>query len=596
MRYCLSIIVFLLGTFSSSAQMQTDSLLSVWNSEKLHDTVRLEALYSVAHELLQTDRQQSIEYAEEQYAYAIESNNPIYAANARYIQGVAYYYDGNYAKSLHYYHESLAMYDSLKRASHSAIALNSIGAIHTLQGQLSHAVDFYLRSLKIAEDLKDTNSIINAMRNIGGIYRRQANYRQAIYYMEQCIEISEKSNNISGLGSVYLTLGLIEIEKKSYKSAEDYLSKGLQIFEELDDKESQAFVLRNLATVMQKTGRYEEALEAADRSTVLFEEISMPRGVLDNLIAIAQFYQERQFYDEGIEYASEGLRLAREMGLVVEIRDASSVLYLCYDSLGNSSMALDMHELFKAMDDSLRRIEVQNETTRRELTYTYEKKALTDSIKAVEREKVMKAELAETKARSSKKQQLIIFLVMTILLLGVLAWILVSRQRLKVRTASAESNLKTEQLKRAEDKEKKLISDIELKDRELTTFALANAEKMELLERIKGKLDHHSESNNIAELKLLLKDHAMSANEWESFKARFETVHPNFTKSLMELCPDLTANDVKICILLRLNMTSKQIAFFAGISSKSVDQSRYRIRKKMDLTTSKKLQDILLNI
>ncbi|MEM6843639.1 MAG: LuxR C-terminal-related transcriptional regulator [Bacteroidota bacterium] len=59
----------------------------------------------------------------------------------------------------------------------------------------------------------------------------------------------------------------------------------------------------------------------------------------------------------------------------------------------------------------------------------------------------------------------------------------------------------------------------------------------------------------------------------------------NFKSCLLQKFPHLTANDLKICSLLRQNFSSKEIARTLNITPGSVNTSRYRLRKKLSLST-----------
>jgi DNA-binding CsgD family transcriptional regulator len=77
-----------------------------------------------------------------------------------------------------------------------------------------------------------------------------------------------------------------------------------------------------------------------------------------------------------------------------------------------------------------------------------------------------------------------------------------------------------------------------------------------------------------------------SSNVWEEFELRFEQVHESFYNNLTEKHPDLTSRDKRLCALLKLNLTSKEISQITGQSSKSVENARTRLRKKLDITNS----------
>lgn len=83
---------------------------------------------------------------------------------------------------------------------------------------------------------------------------------------------------------------------------------------------------------------------------------------------------------------------------------------------------------------------------------------------------------------------------------------------------------------------------------------------------------------------------------WQDFEARFENVYELFYNRLQEKCPDLTPGERKLCALLRLNISSKDIAAITFQNPQSVDMARYRLRKKLNLNPEDNLVDFLLKI
>jgi DNA-binding NarL/FixJ family response regulator len=83
-------------------------------------------------------------------------------------------------------------------------------------------------------------------------------------------------------------------------------------------------------------------------------------------------------------------------------------------------------------------------------------------------------------------------------------------------------------------------------------------------------------------------------NNWEEFEYRFSNVHESFYEKLNKFHPDLSTLDKRICALLKLNLSTKEIANLTKTSIKSVENTRTRLRKKLGLThTDKNLSSYL---
>lgn len=149
----------------------------------------------------------------------------------------------------------------------------------------------------------------------------------------------------------------------------------------------------------------------------------------------------------------------------------------------------------------------------------------------------------------------------------------------------------------------KLEADINYKNTELATTAMHLVKKGELINKIKSELMHVMKSIDntqaIAELKKMMKALSEDDNidkEWDNFSKHFDKVHSDFLVTLKEIHPSITPNELKLSAYLRMNLSTKEIAQLMNISVRGVEISRYRLRKKLAITTDQSLFDYLISI
>jgi DNA-binding CsgD family transcriptional regulator len=141
-----------------------------------------------------------------------------------------------------------------------------------------------------------------------------------------------------------------------------------------------------------------------------------------------------------------------------------------------------------------------------------------------------------------------------------------------------------------------LETELSSKNSELATTAMSLIKKNELLLEIKKDLSQlKDESSKVAVIKVIDKN-LRNNNDWDFFKEAFNNADKDFLNKIKNLHPDLTANDLKFCAFLRLNLSSKEIAPLLNISVRSVEIKRYRLRKKLKLDHSDNLIDYILEI
>ncbi|MBE0661493.1 MAG: inorganic phosphate transporter [Bacteroidales bacterium] len=148
-----------------------------------------------------------------------------------------------------------------------------------------------------------------------------------------------------------------------------------------------------------------------------------------------------------------------------------------------------------------------------------------------------------------------------------------------------------------------LNSKLESKRREFINVALNITEQRSFLDNVATDLDHiikesdHQEGKSkLAELLLLIKQKMSFSTETAEFYTRIEKIHKDFQTKLEAGFPDLTDQEKRLATLLRVNLSTKEIASLMNITPKSVEIARYRLRKKLKLTKGDNLIQYLTNL
>ncbi len=146
--------------------------------------------------------------------------------------------------------------------------------------------------------------------------------------------------------------------------------------------------------------------------------------------------------------------------------------------------------------------------------------------------------------------------------------------------------------------------EIKLKNKELITHATYITKnnhyllnlllKMNELQLIKPKGGEEF-TKKIHEITEIIKNYSIN-NSWKKFQSYFQQIHPDFENELMKICPELKPSDIRLAVLLRLNLSSKEIAEISFKQIESIKTARYRLRKKLKLSFNDNLSDFLNNL
>ncbi len=212
-------------------------------------------------------------------------------------------------------------------------------------------------------------------------------------------------------------------------------------------------------------------------------------------------------------------------------------------------------------------------------------------------EKERQERLIQKQRLARLEQEDEISLLQRIILLGALVFTLIIAA-VYVMQIRAKHKIEKELIRRNKELEiQKARELLELKNKELATSALQLVEKDEFLKDIKSKLKGDNGNIKTTEIHKVLKSISTSnQSNWEEFKLRFTAVNEDFYKKVTTKYPNLSQSDQKICALIKLNFSSKEMARLLGISVESVHTTRYRLRKKMKLDRSVNLEDFIASL
>lgn len=159
-----------------------------------------------------------------------------------------------------------------------------------------------------------------------------------------------------------------------------------------------------------------------------------------------------------------------------------------------------------------------------------------------------------------------------------------------------------QQLENTKLRAAQLRLDIQHKERDLTDFAINLAQNQqwalaleEQLAKVKKARDEDREAL-IDQLELELKNKISFDDQTEEFMERLDRLSASFYERLNERFPNLTKNEVRLCSLIRLKMESRSIATLQNITLASVNTSRYRLRKRMQLNGDTDLDEFIQSL
>ncbi|MGN7811513.1 LuxR C-terminal-related transcriptional regulator [Flavobacterium sp. 22076] len=171
-------------------------------------------------------------------------------------------------------------------------------------------------------------------------------------------------------------------------------------------------------------------------------------------------------------------------------------------------------------------------------------------------------------------------------------------EELKHQREILEMELKKENELNIQEYEKHILElELQSKSSEVAGKSLSIAKQSEMIENIQNILDSEKDFNKLkSEIKKAIKINEVNKHEWEIFETNLNQIHNEFIINLSKKYPQLTPKDIKLCVYLKMNLSSKEIAPMMNISFRGVELHRYRLRKKLNLTQDENLSKFLLTL
>jgi DNA-binding CsgD family transcriptional regulator len=149
-------------------------------------------------------------------------------------------------------------------------------------------------------------------------------------------------------------------------------------------------------------------------------------------------------------------------------------------------------------------------------------------------------------------------------------------------------------------KVRKIEVELEEKTRELAEFAETIMEKQEFVRLVENGLNkllaaQPERKDSLArDLLKSIKAAGDTRRDWDELTRKFLLLHQSFAERLLQVAPNMTVAELKICVLLRLDMESKGIADVLQVAVKTVRNHRQNIREKLPLEEGENLKKYLM--
>lgn len=487
----------------------------------------------------------------EMYSQAISRKDRLGTGICLQQMGQICYYLGNYPKALDFHEQADKLFRAEGDKERLAANLNDMGLLYYYNRQMPLSRKQYDEALSIYSQTGNVGGMADTYGRIGHLYEKHQRYDSAFYFQRLALLQYSRIDHKQGMAKIYENMGSIYEDLERFDSSWYYFTNSLQLYEQAGEEVASIEVVNNLGDIYRKTGRYREAIVQTGKALQLAEKTN-------------------DLYEKGAAY--------RDLGKA-------------YDLLHQEDSAYHYLELSRRATLDIYSKENNRQTAFLSVLFDIDKK--NDEIVRLE---------------NARNMTLIITVavIIVVILLIVLGWVTISRQRMKIHSEriqseqnrqmhEAQHELMQVELANKQLQEDKLVQELEVRRKGLTTYTLHVIQKNQLLENLRDRLaflvkeDKRDQKKQLQQLIQQINQNFNHDQYWDEFRETFGQVHQQFFDSLKRHAEDLTSNDLRLLALIKLNLASGDIATLLGISQDSLRVSRYRLKKKLSLGVEESL-------
>lgn len=470
----------------------------------------------------------------------------------------------------------------------------NIGNIFFKQGEFDKAEERYKFSLnyfyEIDSLLPKIRGLSTTMNNLALVHIELGEYKIALDYINKALDLRTEYNlnsvdilhSYKSLSELYFIWNMQDkgnLYLSKTDSANNFIQKQVaeksENWDDITYKLSENYVgncYEYKGEYLFRQKRFDQALIAYNTASSYYGDFTFQKVSLLNKKANV-FYMLSDF-ENCLKVIEECILLSKEQNLQNEEEKALELKIKVLNKLGLSSeIELTVEEILKNKD----------------YRYSVQIDQLLSGLESKNEILIKKAEIKDEKEKNSR----IVFIsIIVILILGFASAYFLSR---KVYL--------DKQMIIVNQNEKIAKSELEHKKRELAAISTNIVQENEQVSNILKDLKYYSsllksekDRNSFSPLIKSINRILSEKRKEDLYSDQFNAAYPGYLEYLTRTYTDLTTSDLKLCTFLRMNLNTKEIAEIMGLSVRSVESRRYRLRKKINLSKDEDLVSNLISL
>ncbi len=372
------------------------------------------------------------------------------------------------------------------------------------------------------------------------------------------------------------TLGLIHREWGNYDSAIYYFQQGIDLAKLNGSDIWVAILSGNIGITYYLQGEYDEAIPLLKKDIDKCLEYGSFDNGINSIIKLISAYMtvgERELAEQ---------EMKRGWKYVDSMFDKVKHLPGLYTAQAKLKIASGEYKEAHRYRDSASKY--RDSLLKRDNTYQLSK--VQNRLKQELHDKEVESLLIEKRLISTTRNALL----GAVALIGIIAYLVVNRQRTKTQLLKSQKSFAIAELQNATHELESYTKSLQEKN----ALIEKSVKEIERLHKEREEIEVQESNNEI--LQQLYSSTILTDDEWMEFKMLFDKVHKGYILRLKEKYPDLSPADIRFVVLSKLKLNNKEMAGILGVRSDSIRTYKHRLRKKFNLPEDSSLTLIIDSI
>ncbi len=524
-------------------------------------------------------------------AIAEENNDNKKAAECNMIMGDIFKENNSYPTAISYYEKAIENLNVIKDYHTIYKLYIKIAKLYqTSEFDSKWSIDALDNALKYAKNINETEVYNEVNMAYGDFYCSKNECNLAEKHFNEIL----KNNNKNTIHTISVTLTKkadILIKQKKYKDALSIIDSSLYLCIRDFNDSLQVVNYNYKAQIYDSLNDFEASKKYYLQSAKLAYSIEDFSSCGRNMFSLAHLNQKNGYYVDAINVFKIICDSTEKYKMFDLCHQSYYQLSQCYASLRQYEEAYKLFNKYDMYYDSTYNINQEEKIN--ELRNSYLLSLNVKELKA--------KEIKEESTKSNKSEWKLFISITIVLTMIIIAFIILYSTNYatshKNKVTTYEQQLKI-------DKIENDLMEYQIKNNRELIFKLALQLKsyIDIINPIKDELKsaielpESEQKNKVKTIYHNIQNNVQIFHSTEKLNKQINAIYKDFLDRLEAKHPGLTKAEKKLCTMLYINMSSKEIAAITNTTIRTVETSRYRLRRKFDISRDEDIVSFLQKI